>query len=577
MSTTTNTAPDTSGAAFTRRLQLLSASAVGVIIVRSKETQRAVQLLHAWALLHRPEQPFRLWNCYSGWLAMTPDGTQDAAFPQEKILDPVAAIARIRDLDNRGAKAWEGGAFVMLDLQRVISEKHTGTLRLLLDYAEDFPASRHRLMIVVPDTFVLPAELSSTIPLLELLLPTKADLADSLRAVIADATPEGEDRDAYFSPEEIDQIVTSAAGLTVHEAETAFALAIKTHAPAWEGRTLTLADANKVVLDIKTDIVRNSEVLEYMPPVPMEDIGGLELLKEYLLDSVSSFTPEAAAYGADPIKGLALVGPPGTGKSACAKATASILNFPLVRMDVGKLFGSLVGESESRVRAALRQIVAMAPCVVLIDEVDKAGLDPRQGGGDSGVGKRVLGSILTFMAENKQPIVWVFTANRTTSLPPEMLRKGRLDEVFSVLLPTEVERAEILRIHLKKRGHPTTFKDFEKVVKATHGFIGAEIESVVQCAIRVGLRVKAKHVTAALLLDEVKKVRPISVTHSEDFNAMQEWAEMNARPSSIINSSERTRRALTAGQKEGDGPGLKMTTTIQPMRRQRRDMSGGQN
>jgi SpoVK/Ycf46/Vps4 family AAA+-type ATPase len=222
-----------------------------------------------------------------------------------------------------------------------------------------------------------------------------------------------------------------------------------------------------------------------------------------------------------------------TGKSLCAKAIAGVLGLPLIKFDVGRVFGSLVGQSEERVRSALKQLEACAPVTVLLDEVDKGLGGAHTSGGDSGVSKRVLGTILTHMQESGAPIYWVFSANRTDGLPPELLRKGRLDEVFCVTVPSSREREQIFDIHLRKRKQdPSKIKCLDKAVEFSEGYVGSEIEAAVAEAVNQAFHTGAKAVTVHDIIQQLNVMKPISVAFKDDFDAMAKWAQNNARMSS---------------------------------------------
>jgi SpoVK/Ycf46/Vps4 family AAA+-type ATPase len=290
-----------------------------------------------------------------------------------------------------------------------------------------------------------------------------------------------------------------------------------------------------VVLGLKTEVVKRSEVLEVMPTDNIANIGGLENLKLWIRKRARCFSQEARDYGVETPKGIALIGPPGTGKTAASKAIGSVLGLPLVRFDVGRIFNSLVGESESRVRAALKMVEALAPCVLMIDEADKAfaGQARGGGGGDSGVGMRVLGALLTWMQETKSPVFMVVTANRTQNLPSEFLRRGRLDEVFSVTVPHEGERLEVLRIHLRKRGHnPEGVDNLAAAAERSAGYVSAEIEAAVKDAL-IEAFTNDVPLTGDLIAAQFGNMVPLSEAFKEDFETMQQWAEQNARPASL--------------------------------------------
>jgi SpoVK/Ycf46/Vps4 family AAA+-type ATPase len=269
----------------------------------------------------------------------------------------------------------------------------------------------------------------------------------------------------------------------------------------------------------------------------MDQVGGLDNLKEWVVKRRACFSTEAKEFGIEAPKGAGLFGPPGTGKSLSAKAIASSLGLPLIKFDVGRVFQSLVGQSEERVRASLKMLDSLAPCVVLLDEIDKA--FQTNSGGDSGVSQRVLGAILTHMQESSSPIFWVFSANRVDRLPPELLRRGRLDEIFAVTVPDEDERLEILKIHLNKRKQKADdIPELDAAVAASEGYVPAEIEQAVKDAL-IEAFTNGGAITGPLIAEQLANMKPLSEAFAEDFNAMQQWAENNARP-----ASARIKRAL---------------------------------
>jgi len=270
---------------------------------------------------------------------------------------------------------------------------------------------------------------------------------------------------------------------------------------------------------------------------------------------VGSFTDEAMEFGITPPRGITLVGPPGTGKSLVAKATAHMLGLPLIRFDVSRIFQSLVGSSEAKVRATLKLVDAMAPCVLFMDELDKvfggtvSGLQ-----GDSGVGQRVLGSILTWLQEGDAPVFVVATANRVEYLPPEMMRRGRMDEVFSVQTPSEVERMEILRIHARKRGHdPDEIEDLDVAVAASNGYVGAELEAAVADALVAAFASEDKTLTGQLIAQELSDLKPLSQAFPEQFQDMAEWAHNNARPANAGEPPRPVRQRTRTSEPSGSG------------------------
>jgi len=321
-----------------------------------------------------------------------------------------------------------------------------------------------------------------------------------------------------------DEVIRALSGLSTSEAENALALSVIETGRIDPG----------VIYREKVQGVKKSGLLEIIDPDPrgLSAIGGLGNLKAYIAKRKKAFSPEAINYGLDAPKGILLVGVPGTGKSLTAKAVGTVLGVPTLRLDIGNLFQSLVGESESRTRQALELAEALAPCVIWVDEIDK-GLAGSSGSGttDSGVTKRVFGTIISWMQERKNPVYLVATANDVTSLPPEFLRKGRWDEVFAIDLPTEDERKEIFWIHLAKRGKEKCMAAVAKATKATDSFTGSEIEAVIIEAMFNAFD-EGREITEDDLVSVAENTVPLAITAREKIESIREWARTRARFSS---------------------------------------------
>lgn len=281
------------------------------------------------------------------------------------------------------------------------------------------------------------------------------------------------------------------------------------------------------ILKAKKELVRRTNALEFLEPIPMNEIGGMENLKEWLQMQSFCMTQEARDMGVDSPKGMCLIGPPGSGKSYVAKATSGLLNVPCLKLDINAMFDSKVGGTEAKVKQALSIVEEMSPCVLFIDEVDKAFASQATGGyqGDSGVTMRLLGTILTFMQESKG-VFLVVTANHAHNIPTEFLRKGRLDEIWCVTYPNKSERSQILSIHLKKRKQE--LKSLDRVVAATDKYSSSELEQIVKDSVQIAFFQKSP-VTEDILIEAAKKMKPMAITHADSINAMIEWAETNAR------------------------------------------------
>lgn len=250
--------------------------------------------------------------------------------------------------------------------------------------------------------------------------------------------------------------------------------------------------------------------------------------KAHIRRDKACFGDAARAFGIDPPRGILLTGISGCGKTAISLAAAAELGVPLLQFDVGALMSKWVGESESNTRSALRLVEAMAPCVLQLDEIEK-GFGSVGGEGDSGAGLRTFGTLLKWMSERTCPVYLVMTANDVTRLPPEFTRKGRVDEIFGVFLPTESERREIFAIHLRKRGRDPERSNLDAAAAATDGYSGADIEQVVICGLKNAFHAGTE-LDDACLLAAVGDVRPLSQTDPERLAAMTTWLEGHARP-----------------------------------------------
>jgi SpoVK/Ycf46/Vps4 family AAA+-type ATPase len=288
------------------------------------------------------------------------------------------------------------------------------------------------------------------------------------------------------------------------------------------------------VFSEKQQIIRKSGLLEYYSSEEdFHQVGGLAALKDWLNKREVAFTAEANAFGLPPPKGVLLLGVQGCGKSLCAKAVSRLWQLPLLRFDMGRMFGSLVGSSEENVRRAIAVTESIAPVVLWVDEIDKAFAGSQSSGmTDGGTTARVFGTFLTWLSEKTAPVFVIATANDVSQLPPELLRKGRLDEIFYVDLPSPEERADIFRIHLAKRGRESEAFDVMALAAASHDFSGAEIEAAVISALYDAFYAKealaSRHVLATLA-----QTVPLAKTMAEKVAAQREWAKGRARNASV--------------------------------------------
>ncbi|WP_028330195.1 AAA family ATPase [Brachyspira alvinipulli] len=370
-----------------------------------------------------------------------------------------------------------------------------------------------RTLILLQTKRSLPSELEKDVYIVEEDLPDRSDLTVMFEHTCKqyNITPMGNK----------EKIVDSALGLTIMEAKRAFSKAIV------QAGKLTEEEI-PIIISEKETIIKNSGHLEYYHHnETLDDIGGLDVLKNWLRRRGRAFEQGAKDYGLETPRGILLLGIPGTGKSLCAKAVGAAWQFPIIKLDMGKVFAGHVGESESNIRKALKIAEAVSPSILWIDEIEK-GLSGMQSSGstDGGTTSRVLGTFLTWMQEKKKPVFVVATANDIRGLPPELLRKGRFDENFFVDLPMKPDREEIIKIHLAKFKRDYKNFDVSKIANECELFSGAEIEEAIKEALFNAFD-EDKEVTTEHIIDAMKRTYPISKTF-EDLEGMRRWARARA-------------------------------------------------
>lgn len=388
---------------------------------------------------------------------------------------------------------------------------------------QNFTGNYTKAIILSSPNKFIPEELSKELPVIEVDLPDRETIE-----VIADSVVR--EYQSYCLESNITpKLLESALGLTVMEARLAFAKAII------QNRKLTEEEIPLIIAE-KEQIIKKSGLLEYFHPKEyLTNVGGLDNLKEWIHKRGQAYSDDARNFGLNIPRGVLLLGIPGCGKSLTAKAIANEWKFPLLRFDLGKVFGGIVGESERNIRYALDVAKTISPCVLWIDEIEK-GLSGSQSSGrtDGGTSARVFGTFLTWMQEKTEPVFVVATANDISSLPPELLRKGRFDEIFFVDLPSAKERENIFRIHLKNkhRDAKALGLNMAELVKNTEGFSGAEIEEVVNEALFNAYANGQKDLEMQNLLDCISATSPLSRTMAETIANLRKWAEQRARMAS---------------------------------------------
>jgi SpoVK/Ycf46/Vps4 family AAA+-type ATPase len=432
--------------------------------------------------------------------------------------DPLAALDSVID-------QVEPAIFLFKDFHPFLTRNNFAVIRRLKDIALHLKNSFKTIVLISP-VMEIPAELDKEITVINFLPPSKEDLAILLDRIIDDLGKVKQvqiDLDA----EGRERLLQAALGLTLGEAENVFAKIIVKH------QRLSADHVNEVFAE-KQQIIRKSGLLEYYATdEDFTNVGGLAVLKEWLNKRVVAFTTEAHAYGLPAPKGILLLGVQGCGKSLCAKAVSRLWQLPLLRFDMGRMFGSLVGSSEENVRRAIGVAESIAPVVLWVDEIDKAFVGSQSSGvTDGGTTARVFGTFLTWLSEKSAPVFVVATANDVSQLPPELLRKGRLDEIFYVDLPLEEERAEIFRIHLTKRNRRAEGFDLPALVAASQDFSGAEIEEAIISALYDSFYAR-EELSTAHVLEALGQTVPMAKTMSEKITAQRNWAKGRARNASI--------------------------------------------
>ncbi|MFT3709920.1 MAG: AAA family ATPase [Archangium sp.] len=493
---------------FLREVDTLIRARYPLLYLVTFEEQRVDALLGDVARAHGKE--LVEWSATRGLRTFT--GAHRGT-PIEDTAEPLRGLMHIGKLPNPSL-------VLLKDFHRYLDEPVV--VRALRELGNALKAAYTTVLVVAP-VLKLPEELEKDISVVDVPLPTKAELMALLKD-IARLVTRNRKATVELSNEQAEALVSAAHGLTLSEAENAFAKAI-----ARDNR-LDVTDL-KLILDEKSQVIRKSGLLEYYATdQQLSDVGGLAHLKKWLARRKDAFSDKAREFGLPSPKGLLLLGVQGCGKSLTAKAIATSWKLPLVRLDMGRIYSGLVGSSEENLRKAIRAVESLAPVVLWVDEVEK-GLAGSTGSNDTGVSARVFGTLLTWLQEKTSPVFVVATANRIESLPPELLRKGRFDEIFFVDLPSESERADILKIQLSKRKRDPAKFPIDELVKATAQFSGAEIEQLVVAglydAFADNVELEAQH-----LLTNAKEAPPLAVTMAEDVAKLREWARTRTRPAS---------------------------------------------
>ncbi len=488
-----------------------------LLYVVSSEEQRVEKSLAELAL--RRELKLAAWSITKGFVKLA--GTLKGGDAK----DPIKALDFIAGSEGKGI-------YILRDFHAFVGDPTV--VRKLRDLAHDLKEKVDRnTVIILSPVMKMPPELEKEIAIIDWELPNRPDIDQIVQRALS-GLPKGCTPGIAETPEGREQIVDAALGLTALEAENVIAKSIV------RNKTFDLP----TILGEKKHIIRKSGILEYYEPdVNLDSIGGLEVLKEWLLKRRHAFTNQARDFGLPLPKGILLIGVPGCGKSLTAKAVGAAWQMPLLRLDVGKIFGGLVGASEENIRKAIKTAEATAPSILWLDEMEKGFSGTGSSNmSDGGTTSRVFGTFVTWLQEKTAPVFVIATANNVHQLPPELLRKGRFDEIFFVDLPTPEERKEILAIHLKKKRRNPELVDLAKLVEATPEFSGSEVEQVVVSAMYDAFDADAKNfeLTTDQLLHSSREIVPLAVTMQEGIAAMREWAKTRARLASYGKATAKT-------------------------------------
>ena len=387
-------------------------------------------------------------------------------------------------------------------------------------------------IIVVSEVETVPKELEKFTSILDIPNMSKDEIEKYILKFSKDNNIKVDEKD-------IGEVAISLKGLTKLEIDHVLNMII-------ESKNNISISGRDIIIKEKGQIIKKSSILEIIDfKEKIEDIGGLEGLKEWLKSKAQVFRrlDEAKKFGVDTPKGVLLVGMPGCGKSLAAKASARLFNVPLLRLDIGRLLGKYVGESEHNMRVALKTAESISPCILWIDEIEKAFAGINQDGGASDITKRLFGQFLTWLQEKENTVFVVATANDITAFPPEFLRKGRFDEVFFIDFPNEEERERIFEIHLEKRGKLTDDIDINELAKATEGYCGADIEEVVKNTVEnIFVLEEEKEITTQDLLDSIKNIDSLSNILADKIESLKKSYDRFKIKSASITKSNRNKK-----------------------------------
>ncbi|HEX6636149.1 MAG TPA: AAA family ATPase [Steroidobacteraceae bacterium] len=486
-------------------LQTLLASRVPMVVIESREEARALEVVRDAAMKAQRGRNWGVfqWTVTEGLLRIDVDlgGAQKTLAQPEQLLKHVKATTM-------------AGIYVLLDFHPYLDNPMF--VRTLKDIAQDYKKCA-RTLVLISHELKLPQELDYLAARFKLSLPTKKER----HAIVMRMAREWAQQKGGMPKVDVkvvERMVDNLGGLTEIDVERLARQAI------FNDGALTEEDI-KPLLAAKYQLLNRGGTLSFEPDTArFADVGGMKNLRRWILQRKAAF--DGSAPGLDAPKGVLLLGVQGCGKSLAARAAAGVLGVPLVRLDFGALFSKWHGESEKNLRESLSSAEALAPCVLWLDEIEKA---LSTGDGDSGTSRRVLGAFLTWLSEQRARVFIVATANDIMALPPELVRKGRFDEIFFVDLPSPAARLEILGIHCTKRGVAIGETDMKVLATRCEGFSGAEIEQAVVSAMYTA-NANNQKVDARCIAAEIDVTRPLSVVLEEKIKELRAWAAERTVP-----------------------------------------------
>jgi ATP-dependent 26S proteasome regulatory subunit len=490
-------------------LQSLLESPGAFVTIRTDEESHALSLVRDCAMA--AGLPLRLWDVIYG----IRDGLLNPAQPESGTEHPAAALVRFTQYT-------EPAICAMLDVAGHLTDERT--LRALREATAVF-ASRHDLglrLVLIDHHDSLPGVVRSCASRVDLLPPDEEEIENLLKSTVRRINKQNP-IEASMTSREFAAMVRNLRGLTRQQIRQTITEAVLAD------RRFDAADLPRV-LARKRDLIRSDGLLEFVQaPTTMDDIGGLARLKLWLHQREHALTDDATKFGVEAPRGVLMLGVQGAGKSLCAKAIATAWKRPLMRLDPSVLYDRYIGESERRLREALKQAEMMAPVVLWIDEIEKGFASAASRSIDGGLSQRMFGTLLSWMQEHKHPVFLAATANDIEALPPELLRKGRFDEIFFVDLPSEEARKAIIAIHIRKRGRDPGVFDVARLASASQGYSGAEIEQAIMSALHEAFASRGQ-VTTDLVEKCLRGSPPLSVTMGERIAELRAWAQGRCVP-----------------------------------------------